>query len=922
MEYKQCPSLPAASASFVATDDFIHYSSAPRLNAATPSTASNSFSSSKGRLSTFGSDTSTSHSSINSGYTSGSGSSVSSRNRGRELIPATNSSYFRGGRIAPKQRQHHNQHKQRSAKGKMAPDPRGQEDSGPVGSIIAGHRISLNVHYDNEEPQTAPAASGTKGGEVTPVEERVASTGALSRDVPDKVTPEAPSTISLDPAQKITHIDEVATEEKGEGEEGSLESPVPSSSSLSEARPDTPETTSAHSSPETPTTTSPAPEMFKAPLKQDEYLNGPDQIIPTDNIKTWEPHGATKIKIGDQGPSAHTPVSVPTLLKKAAEKYPNTHAMCVKRGGEWKATTYKEYYEQVRIMAKAFIKLGLEPYHGVCILGFNSPEWFIGDLAAIFAGGFAAGIYTTNSPEACEHCARNCEAQIWLVEDQKQLDKVLKIKSRLPSLRTIIQYTGKPTVEGVISWESAMALGKQQPDTELEARLRRIAVNQCCTLIYTSGTTGPPKGVMLSHDNITWTAHANCINADFRAGREVLVSFLPLSHVAAQMADVYITMYAGATCYFAMPDALKGSLGQTLKEVRPTRFLGVPRVWEKIHEKMMEVGRKTTGVKKSIATWAKSVGLETNFRKQRQDFSKPFGYSIANAVVFKKIKGVLGLDRCDLFLSGAAPIAPDIVQYFHCLDIPLTEIYGMSESTGPHTIGMEKAFKIGSVGRTVPGCYTKLDKPDMEGNGEVCMGGRHVSMGYLRMEDKTHEAIDDEGWLHSGDIGRLDSDGFLFITGRIKELIITAGGENIAPVLIEDNLKAEIPCLSNSMLIGDKRKFLSVLLTLKTNMNLDTGEPMDSLTPACIDWCRSVGSSAKTLQDILVGPDANVMRAIQEGIDRANKLAPSNAQRIQKWTILPRDFSVPGGELGPTMKLKRPVVVQKYCETIERFYEG
>ncbi|XP_050720433.1 long-chain-fatty-acid--CoA ligase ACSBG2-like isoform X4 [Eriocheir sinensis] len=904
---------------FVATDDFIHYSSAPRLNT-TPPTAPTSFS--RGKLTTFGSDTSASHSSSNSS-TSGTGSSISSSTRGIGF--ATTTSYLKGARVAPRQR---HQQQKRGPGAAMAPDPRGQEDNGSVGSIIAGHRISLNVHYDNEEPQTAasPTESSGKGGEVTPVEERVASTGALPRDAVDKASTEDSTVSSLDSQQKITHIDEVATDEKGDAEGGSLESPVPSSSSLSETRPDTPETTSADSSPETPSTStasSPAaPEMFKSPLKQTEYLNGPDQIIPTDTIKTWEPSGVTKLKIGDQGPSAHTPISVPTLLKKATQKYPNTNALCVKRGGEWKAITYNEYYEQVRTMAKAFIKLGLEPYHGVCILGFNSPEWFIGDLAAIFAGGFAAGIYTTNSPEACEHCARNCEAQIWLVEDQKQLEKVLKIKSRLPSLRTIIQYSGKPTVEGVISWESAMALGKHQPDTELEERLRRIAVNQCCTLIYTSGTTGPPKGVMLSHDNITWTAHANCINAEFHAGKEVIVSFLPLSHVAAQMADIYISMYAGATLYFAQPDALKGSLGQTLKEIRPTRFLGVPRVWEKIHEKMMEVGRKTTGVKKSIATWAKSVGIETNNRKQRQDFSKPFGYTIANAVVFKKIRGVLGLDRCELFLSGAAPIAPDIVQYFHSLDIPLTEIYGMSESTGPHTIGTEKAFKIGSAGRTVPGCYTKLDKPDKEGNGEVCMGGRHVAMGYLRMEEKTHEAIDDEGWLHSGDIGRLDSDGFLFITGRIKELIITAGGENVAPVLVEDNLKAELPCLSNSMLIGDKRKFLSVLLTLKTNMNLDTGDPLDTLAPACVEWCRSVGSSAKTIQDVLAGPDANVMRGIQEGIDRANKIAPSNAQRIQKWTVLPRDFSVPGGELGPTMKLKRPVVVQKYFETIERFYEG
>ncbi|XP_071539026.1 long-chain-fatty-acid--CoA ligase ACSBG2-like isoform X5 [Panulirus ornatus] len=873
---------------FVATDDFVHYSSAPRLGTSTS------------QFNTSGSGNSTTKSS--------SSSSTSSR------VPRQETSSSR----------------------RMAPDPRGQEESGPVGSIIAGHRISLNVHYDNDEAQPAKAM----GGEVTPVEEVVASTGAIPRNsserssgnkslgTPDDHQQDAQKTTHIDQedGQKITHIDQVIMEEKGEIEKESLESSVPSSSSLSETRPDTPETTSAHSAtPEPPhiqhqATTS--PEMFKSPLKQIEYLNGPDQIIPSDCIKTWEPSGSVKLKIGDHGPSAHTPVSVPTLLKKAAEKYPNTNALCVKRGGEWKNITYSEYYNQVWIMAKAFIKLGLQPFHGVCILGFNSPEWFISDLAAIFAGGFAAGIYTTNSPESCEHCAQDCDAQIWVVEDQKQLEKVLKIRGNLPSLKNIIQYSGKPTVDGVISWEEAMALGKQQPDSELDARLRRIAINQCSTLIYTSGTTGLPKGVMLSHDNITWVAHANCINADFHAGKESVVSFLPLSHVAAQLADIYITMYAGATCYFAMPDALKGSLGNTLKEVRPTRFIGVPRVWEKFHEKMTEVGRKTTGVKRSIATWAKSLGLETSTRKQRQDFSKPFGYSVANAIVFRKIKAALGFDRCELFLSGAAPIAPDIVRYFHSLDIPLTEVYGMSESSGPHTISMEKAFRFGSCGLTIPGCYTKLDNPDKEGNGEVCMGGRHVCMGYLGMEDKTNESIDDEGWLHSGDVGKLDSDGFLFITGRIKELIITAGGENVAPVLLEDNLKAELSCLSNCMLIGDKRKFLSILLTLKTNMNLDTGEPYDTLTPACIDWCRSVGSSAKTVQDVLAGPDVNIMRAIQDGIDRANKVAPSNAQRIQKWTILPRDFSMPGGELGPTMKLKRPVVTQKYSETIERFYEG
>lgn len=367
----------------------------------------------------------------------------------------------------------------------------------------------------------------------------------------------------------------------------------------------------------------------------------------------------------------------------------------------------------------------------------------------------------------------------------------------------------------MLSWSDVLILGKAMRDTALEDRLRRIAINQCCTLIYTSGTTGAPKGVMLSHDNITFTTAANANNIDLTYGKESFVSYLPLSHVAAQMADIYVCMYASAKVVFAQPDALKGTLINTLKEARPSRILGVPRVWEKIYERMMEVGRKTTGLKKCIATWAKSIGAETNQRRQEQNFSKPVGYTVANSIVFKKVKAALGLDRCQLFLSGAAPLSTEIMSYFHSLDICLTEIYGMSESTGPHTICLPKMFKVGSVGQTVPGCYTQIMNPDKEGNGEICMGGRNVCMGYLLMEDKTHEAIDNDGWLHSGDIGKLDRDGFLYITGRIKELIITAGGENIPPVFIEDSLKAELPCISNAMLIGDKRKFLSILLTMK-----------------------------------------------------------------------------------------------------------
>jgi len=648
-------------------------------------------------------------------------------------------------------------------------------------------------------------------------------------------------------------------------------------------------------------------------------MEGPDQVLPSTSRVSWLPEGVVTLNTAAEGVSATKPISVPTLLRRTAEKFPNSNALMVKENGEWHATTYASYYREVRTVAKAFIKLGLDRFKGVCILGFNSKEWFLSDLGAIFAGGFAAGVYTTNTAEACQHCAVNCKAQIWVVEDQKQLDKILKIKPNLPHLKAIIQYRGKPTVPGVISWDEAIKMGQAESDDALNERLKQMAVNQCCTLIYTSGTTGAPKGVMLSHDNLTWTALSASIHFKLTIGKESTISYLPLSHVAAQLMDIYAPIVNGSATWFAEPDALKGSLINSLKEVRPTCFLGVPRVWEKIYERMMDIGRKTKGLKKSIATWAKAVGLEKNIRRERADSSTPAGFSIAEALVFKNVKKALGLDRCKVMLSGAAPISVDIVRYFHSLDITLVEIYGMSESSGPHTTGTSTAFKFGSVGRNVPGVETKIDKPDKDGNGEVCMRGRNTSMGYLLQQDTTGEAISDDGWLHSGDIGKV-KDGYLFITGRLKELIITAGGENIPPVLVEDALKTELPCISNAMLIGDKRKFLSILLTLKTEMDLDSGESLDELSAACIEWCQGVGSSAQTVYDILSGPDAKVMRAIQDGIDRTNKAAPSNAQRIQKWTILPKDFSTATDELGPTMKLKRPVVNLKYAETIEKFY--
>ncbi|CAN9500311.1 unnamed protein product [Ophioblennius macclurei] len=635
-----------------------------------------------------------------------------------------------------------------------------------------------------------------------------------------------------------------------------------------------------------------------------------------------------KLRMGESGLAAETPLTVNQMFTAAVERFGDCVALGWKEGGQQKTMNYRDYYRTCRMAAKSFLKLGLKRYHSVGILGFNSAEWFFADIGAILAGGFAVGFYTTNSPEACRYVADNCKADIMVVENDKQLQKILQIQDKLPHLKAIIQYKDalKEKRPNLYTWAEFMELGRDEPDARLDAVISSQKPNQCCTLIYTSGTTGQPKGVMLSHDNLTWTAlstgrHINLTDATQR--QEVVVSYLPLSHIAAQMVDIWITMRVGGATYFAEPDALKGSLVNTLKEVRPTAFLGVPRVWEKMQEKMKSVGAASSTVRRKVAAWAKHVGLQTNLSKMDQNVAAgraPFGYQIAKKLVFKKVRKALGLDRCTKCYTGAAPITKETLEFFLSLDIPLFELYGMSESTGPHTISRPNAFKLTSCGKEILGCKTKLHNPDEEGNGEICFWGRHVFMGYLNMEDRTEESLDAEGWLHSGDLGKQDENGFLFITGRIKELIITAGGENIPPVPIEDEVKEVLPLISNAMLIGDKKKFLSMLLTIKCQVNPESGEPEDELTSEAVEICKKLGSKATRVSDIAGGRDQAVNAAIQKGLDKVNEKATSNAQRIQKFVVLERDFSLAGGELGPTMKLKRPVVAKMYKEQIDKFY--
>jgi long-chain-fatty-acid--CoA ligase ACSBG len=303
--------------------------------------------------------------------------------------------------------------------------------------------------------------------------------------------------------------------------------------------------------------------------------------------------------------------------------------------------------------------------------------------------------------------------------------------------------------------------------------------------------------------------------------------------------------------------------------------------------------------------------------------STSFQYKLAKTLIFSNVRKALGFDRCKSIISAAAPISVEVKKYFMSLDMPFSEAYGMSETSGAHIINIfPRVRAMGSIGSTLLGAQSKILNPDESGQGELMVKGRHIFQGYLSDEEKTNETLEEDGWMHTGDIAFIDADGCVHITGRLKELIITAGGENIPPVHIEQLVKNELPAISNAFLVGDKRKFLTMLVTLKTDVEPENGAPKDTLTKETINWLNSLELNYTKLSEILeAGPDAIVLKAIQEGIDRANKNAISNAQKVQKFAILPHDFSIPTGELGPTFKIKRNVVVEKYNDIIEQFYK-
>lgn len=588
--------------------------------------------------------------------------------------------------------------------------------------------------------------------------------------------------------------------------------------------------------------------------------------------------------------------TVMAAMKQTVDKYGDRVALKHKINGQWTETTWKQYYEQVRTTARAFMALGLEKGKAVSILGNNCPQWFISDLAGIFAGAVPGGIYTTNSPEQCHYIAEHSEANIAVVENAEQLAKFKEIRADLPELKAIVLMNGADSDEGVYAWSDLPKLAEKVPEADLEARISEQQPDDCCTLIYTSGTTGNPKGVMITHDNITWTV-GQVVQLIGANADDQIVSYLPLSHIAEQAISLHGPIAMGATTWFA--ESLD-KLADNLAEVHPTFFVGVPRVWEKIQAKMMTAGAQNPWLKKKIAAWARKKGLEAAYARQE---GKPYPafYGLADKLVFSKVKEKLGLDRSRFFISTAAPISMDTLEFFHSLAIPITEVYGMSECTGPATVSLPEPFKyrIGWAGPAFPGAQVKIAE-----DGEVLMHGRHVFKGYFKNEAATEETIDTDGWLHSGDVGVIDDGGFLKITDRKKELIITAGGENIAPQVLEGKLKA-IPMLSQAVVIGDRRKYLTALFTL---------DPEKVAQEA-----QAAGSSARNAEE--AARCEKFMAHLQKQVDEVNKTL-ARVQTIKKFTVLPEELSVEGEELTPTMKLKRRIIYSKYGDAIESMYSG
>ncbi len=586
--------------------------------------------------------------------------------------------------------------------------------------------------------------------------------------------------------------------------------------------------------------------------------------------------------------------TVPAHLLHQSEVQGSERALSYKEGDEWKDYSWSQYAEEVKRAGRALIALGVKPKGKVCILGFNTPEWVIFDLAAMMIRAVPVGIYETCSEESVAYIVGHSEASAILVEDNAQLDKVLNQKDKLFfNLRHVVMMKGVSSDPSMtMTWEEFLQKGDETEEQELLQRLEGLNESELATLIYTSGTTGPPKAVMLSHKNLVWTA-SQAIDMFSLQPEDTGFSYLPLSHIAEQMFTIHAPIIGGWPITFAES---RDTVLDNLKEWQPSIIFGVPRVWEKFHAGVAAKLQGATGIKGSLVKFARKTASAVHEIQNRG--GKPGGwlaykYGLAKKLVLDKVKTALGMGSVRICVSGAAPIAPEILEFFASLDILILEVYGQSEDCGPTSFNRFGQTKFGSVGPPYPGDSVKIAD-----DGEILVSGDNVFLGYYKDPDATAETVKD-GWLYSGDLGEIDEEGFLWITGRKKEIIVTAGGKNIAPSNIERMIK-NISLVSQVVVIGDRRKYLSALIALEPEASAEF-------------------SKKNNLPDEDIYKNDALIAEIQSGVDKANSRV-ARVENIRKFTILPRELTVDDGELTPTLKLVRHIIAENWADAIEEMY--
>ena len=597
-------------------------------------------------------------------------------------------------------------------------------------------------------------------------------------------------------------------------------------------------------------------------------------------------------------------VTILDRLDLQAKERGDHPALCDPRNDRydaWDTLTWRQYRDNVAELARAFLSLGHTPGDAVCIIGPNRVAWVVADLAAIAAGGMPAGIYATSTPEQTAYIIADSGASVVVVCDAVQAEKVLSRRAELPKLKAIVLFPGVagPVAGGsglVRTWEEALAHAEHTPKARLDEIRGGLKSEGAATLIYTSGTTGPPKGVMLTHHNLMWTAKVGMSLVDTRA-EDRCVSYLPLAHIAEQMMTIHGPITIGATAHFV---PVLEQLPAALAQVRPHFLFGVPRVWEKIQAKVEAAAAEAPPMRRKILAAAQRVGLPV--MRARFEGQKPSGmdallWPLFDRLVYSKFRARLGLDHARLTFTGAAPMSPATRDWFLSMGVPISEVYGQSEGSGPTSFNLHGKGRLGTVGKPLPGTELKIAE-----DGEIWVKGPNVFKGYLNKAQATKEALDD-GWLVTGDVGELDAEGFLRLTDRKKDLIITAGGKNIAPQNIEKLLR-EIDLVSQAVVIGDQRKFLSALLTL--------------VPEKLAAFCKEHGIEVTDARAQAQHP--KVREAIQAAVDRDVNPHLARYETLKRFEILDRELSEEAGELTPTMKIKRKAVNEHFGALIESMY--